>query len=68
MLLQGLLLSANRRLAANGIVVVADCDFVGVNCKQVDANNVRLGHEVVVVKLEMLQVLEVAHCCGCTRV
>lgn len=63
--------SANCGCAAgaNEIVFVTDCDFVGIDCKQVDTNKVSLDHVVVVVELEVLRVLEeIAHCCGCTGV
>ena len=59
------LLRANRTRGADGILLVADRDFVGINCKQVSANKVTLGHAIVVVGLKMLRILEeVAHCLG----
>ena len=64
------LLSANCIRGADGILLIADRDFVGINCKQVSANKITPGHVIVVIELKMLRILEeVAHCCdGYTRV
>ena len=59
------LLCANRIRGVVGILLVADRDFVGINCKQVSANKVTPGHVIVVIELKMLRILEeVAHCLG----
>ena len=59
------LLRAYRIRGADGILLVADRDFVGINCKQVSTNKVTPGHVIVVIELKMLRILEeVAHCLG----
>ena len=59
------LLCANHIRGAIGILLVADRDFVGINCKQVSTNEVTPGHVIVVIELKMLRILEeVAHCLG----
>lgn len=60
--------SANCGRVANGVVLIAGCNFVGIDCKKVDANEIVPDHVVVVVELEIARVLEkIAHC-GYTRV
>ena len=57
------LLCTNHIHGAVGILLVADRDFIGINCKQVSANMVNAGHVIVVIELKMLRILEeVAHC------
>ena len=39
---------------ADGILLVTDRDFVGINCKQVSVNKVTSGHVIVVIEIKML--------------